>query len=417
MQLEQTIYWVVFLLFAPALYYGGMALWEGIVFYRYVRRLLAEAPSLRGPSGNFLYQPRTAVILPCCGVDEKLRQTVEALGRQNFENYEVVFTFESDRDPAYAPIVDWTRSWESLRKQFVIAGPTTHRAQKVHNLLAAVQAVTPDREALVFLDSDAIPGPNWLGQLLAPLQDDRVGATTGYRWYVATGGWVEGVRGAWNAATVSILADKKLSFCWGGSTAIRRDRFDSLGVARRWENAITDDYPLTHAVRDGGLEIRFVPQAMVPSSDRTTWRGFWNFAKRQVAITRVYNSSVWRSAFVLCMSFMIGGTAVAGLFFCGLFGWFGSQTAMYWGFAGWMFLLALALAMTVIREMAMRLVLHPPDWTWRDFIWDVFGTLTFGCTLHFSLLVASINARRFFWRHIEYEMVSIHETRILQRKA
>lgn len=415
MSFEHYIYLIVFVLWAVTIVQGIASVRDGVRFYRYIERKTAEAAGLRDSDGRFLYQPKAAVILPCCGVDEKLEQTVGALGGLNYDDYEIVFTFESDEDAAYEAIGRWTRDWEGRPFRLVVAGLAESRAQKIHNLLAAVEAVGDDREVLVFLDSDAVPRRDWLGDMVAPLREDSVGAATGYRWYVATGGLAAGLRCGWNAATVSMLADEKLNFCWGGSTAIRRDLFESLEIARYWERAVSDDLQLTRAIRDAGLLIRFVPRALIPNTDRTGFLSFWRFAKRQVIITRICGQEVWRSGLVLCVNFVAGGTAVAALFFVSLFGRLGSSTVMYAALAGWILVVILAAGKPALRQMALRLVLKPPDLTWRDFVWDVAGTPLLGGTLHLNLIVASLWTRRIRWRNTEYELISADQTRVVRR--
>lgn len=413
---EGYLYLAAGLLCVLTLVQGTGALWGGVRFHRYVAGMLARAKGLRTASGGFAYQPKAAVILPCCGVDDKLEHTVAALAGQNYPDYEVIFTFESEADPAYEVIGAWVRSWPRPAYRRVVAGLADSRGQKIHNLLAALAQVSPDREVLVFLDSDAVPGPDWLGHLVAPLRDRQVGAATGYRWYAAAGGIAAGIRCAWNAATVTLLDDERLNFCWGGATAIRRDTFEGLGVAERWHRALSDDYQLTRAVRAGGLRIRFVPQALVSSSDRTTLRAFWQFARRQVIITRVCAPAIWRAGLLLTANFVAGGTAAAVLFFVAALGWFGNRTVMWSALVAWAVILLLAAGKPVLRQLALRQVLRPPDLTWRDFVWDVFGTIAVSGMLHLGLFAASLGSRRIVWRNTEYEMVSAEVTRVLGRR-
>lgn len=411
---EAWVYLAVAILTLLAYYEGFWLVWEAAGLYRYVRRTTAHAKDLKDAAGRFLYQPRVAVILPCCGVDERLHQTVERLGCQNYADYEIIFTLESEDDPAYEAIASWTAGWTRLRHRRVVAGLTQHRSQKIHNLLAAVEQVSLDREVLVFLDSDAVPSADWLGHLVAPLKDEAVGAATGFRWYCASGGIANGLRSVWNAASVTIIRDEKRNFCWGGATAIRVDRFKSLDIARRWIQALSDDYQVTRAVRDAGLLIRFVPQALIPSHDLTTLRGFFEFARRQLIITRICAPGIWRAGLLLCTVFVFGGSAAALLFFFCFFGWFGSMTAGWWAFAGWMVIVLLAVGNIALRQLSVRKVLGPPDVTWKDAAWDVAG-IFFAGTLHQALFAASIGTRRFAWRNTVYEMISPDETRVIGR--
>jgi hypothetical protein len=296
----------------------------------------------------------------------------------------------------------------------VVAGQASRRAQKIHNLLAAVAQASPDREVYVFLDSDAVPHRDWLGSLVAPLAEASVGAATGYRWYCAAGGVANGMRCSWNSASVTLLHDERHNFCWGGSTAIRRETFESLDIPRRWSGALSDDYQVTRAVREAGLRIRFVPRALIPSHDRTRFLPFWRFARRQLIITRICGPEIWRAGLVLCVNFVVGGTAVAALFFAAALGWIGTATTLWLALAGWVTVLGLAAGKALLRQLALRRVLGPPDVTWRDFLWDVGGVNLSGL-LHLALMLASIGCRRFDWRGIVYEMVSPDETRVISR--
>ncbi len=415
MTTEHWVYLVVFLLWLPAAVQGGLAIRQAARFRCFMRRSIAEAPGLHTPDGAFKYQPRVVIIMPCCGVDEKLHQTVRALAQQHYDDYQIIFTFESQDDDAHAAIASWTSDWDGPPARLIVAGRAETRGQKIHNLLAAVATVSPDREVLIFLDSDAVPHADWIGHLVAPLQDDEIAAATGYRWYSASGGLAAGLRCAWNAATVSLLADEKRNFVWGGSTAMRRDRFESLRIADYWDRALSDDLQCTRAIRDAGLRIRFVPQALIASTDRTTLSGFLTFAQRQVIITRICDFALWRAGLVLCSTFMAGGGAVAALFLVCILGDVGSPWAMWSALAGWGVIILLAGGMAVLRQLGLRCVLKPPRLTWRDSVWDVAGTLSVAGSLHLNLMLSSIGKRRFVWRNIEYEMVSPDETQIVRR--
>lgn len=411
MTTEQVVYLIVALLWLSAAIHAAWSFIDGLKFNRFIRDALND-PSNKNPDPA----PRVAVIMPSKGVDEKLHDTVARLSTQTLLPTRVIFTLESRDDPAWTALQTWAAEFPKLNCEFVEAGLAEHRGQKVHNLLAAVESIGDDIDAIVFLDSDAVPGNDWLAEIVAPLSDDSVGVATGYRWYTASGGIAAGVRCAWNAATASLLADERLNFCWGGSMAIRRDRFESLNVRGYWDRALSDDYQLTRAVRDAGLSIRFVPRAIVASDDATTLTGFWEFARRQMIITRICHPALWRSSLVQILNLTAGAGATFLLMLAAWIGWFGSATTFYLGLAGWLTVTFLAAARAASRQVALRRILSPPDLTWRDFVWDVGSILSFGGGLHMNLFLASIGRRRFWWRNIEYEMTGPGETRILQRK-
>ncbi|MBK8270970.1 MAG: glycosyltransferase family 2 protein [Planctomycetes bacterium] len=129
--------------------------------------------------------------MPCKGVDEKLHHTVEMLGRQHYREYEVIFTFEAESDPAYQSVQKWTANW-TIPRRLVVAGIATQRSQKIHNLLAAIDEVSPDREVLVFVDSDAEPAENWPGYIVAVAERphcrfNRISLVPCERWHCGRG--------------------------------------------------------------------------------------------------------------------------------------------------------------------------------------------------------------------------------------
>ncbi len=397
---------VVALLWALATLQGIWSLIAGTRFYRFVRRATRNNPRISG------FSPRASIFLPCCGVDDRLSDTVAALAAQDYPDYEVIFAFESVEDPAYAAVGRWASNWQKHRWRRVVAGRAENRSQKIHNLLAALNVVGADREVYVFLDSDAVPHQDWLAHLIAPLAEEGVGAGTGFRWYTTNGSVASGIRSAWNAASVTFLHEDRLNFCWGGSTSIRRETFESLGIAARWQRALSDDYQVTRAIRDARLRIRFVPQCIIPCLDSTTMHGFLTFARRQLIITRVCAPALWRAGLALASNFILGATGVAGL---AIYAYMHQMPELMWtAISGYLVILLLASAKSVLRQLAVRQVLSWPSINWRDFMWDVVFIAPVGM-LHLGLLLSSARTRRIVWRSTEYEMVSPDETVVLAR--
>src|SRR6185436_7464858 len=133
------------------------------------------------------FTPFVSVIAPCRGLEDGLRENIAALFQQNYPAYQIIFVTDRADDPALGVIAEvqdlWRDAWYPATK-CVIAGPATESGQKVHNLRAAVLETDPRSEVLVFVDTDARPHGDWLRSLVAPLSDERLGASTGYRWFI-----------------------------------------------------------------------------------------------------------------------------------------------------------------------------------------------------------------------------------------
>jgi cellulose synthase/poly-beta-1,6-N-acetylglucosamine synthase-like glycosyltransferase len=177
--------------------------------------------------------------------------------------------------------------------------------------VAAAQ-VAPNTEVLVFVDTDARPGPDWLKHLVAPLADKTLGASTGYRWFVANrGGIASRLRGVWNASVASALGnDTAKNFCWGGSTAIRRTTFERLAVSERWRGTVSDDFTITRVLKEAKLPIHFTPHCLVAAVGDCDFKELFEFTTRQIKITRVYASHLW-------LPLLLGSALFAIVFFGG----------------------------------------------------------------------------------------------------
>ncbi len=296
---------MVFFYFLAALscWFGIQSLLNGIRYAAYVRR----ETSRRLPD----FQPFASVIAPGRGLEEGLSENLQMLLAQDYPRYEVLFVFDAPDDPAIK-VVDKLSHGIAWMVRTIIAGPATDSGQKVHNLRVAVTEVDPQSEVLVFVDTDARPAKDWLKNLVAPLADETLGASTGYRWFISNrGGIASRLRGVWNASIASALgSDTAKNFCWGGSTAIRRTTFAKLDVAERWRGSVSDDFTITRVLKEAKLPIHFTPRCLVASVGDCDISELLEFTTRQIKITRVYASNLW-------LPLLLGSALFAIVFFGG----------------------------------------------------------------------------------------------------
>ena len=75
--------------------------------------------------------------------------------------------------------------------------------------------------------------------------------------------------------------------------AIRKQVFQDAGVLSFWKSAISDDYTLSRAVHSAGLTIAYAPGALVPSREHISACNLLRWTRRQILLTRIYNSRQW----------------------------------------------------------------------------------------------------------------------------
>lgn len=268
------------------------------------------------------HQPKAAVIVPFKGHDHDLPRNIRAFLNQRYDEYRLIFVFESENDPARIMIEDELTNHETTPPiDLITAGeapPTT--GQKVHNQLAALsflETQNDDSEVWVFADSDAMPGPGWLQKLVGPhLQDDRVGVTTGYRWLMpelraqrprAASMFASVI----NSAVAVFIGHDDLTQAWGGSMAIRADFARQHKLAENYlQGALSDDYQMTRLCRDADRRVYFVHQCLVPSAINFNWRELFEFGRRQYLITRLHDAAIYNKALLVISLYIAGFVSV-----------------------------------------------------------------------------------------------------------
>ena len=390
--------YLYYFLAALACWFGLQSLLSGIRFAAYVRRETNRAiPD---------YQPFVSVIAPGRGVEPGLADNLRPLLTQEYPRYEVLFVFDAANDPAVQVVEQIGRGFSRMART-IIAGPATDSGQKVHNLRVAVTHIDAKSEVLVFVDTDARPAKNWLAQLVAPLADETLGASSGYRWFVPVrGGFASRLRGVWNASIASALgADTTKNFCWGGSTAIHRATFERLGVSERWRGTVSDDFTITRVLKEAKLPVHFTPNCLVPSVGDCDLHELFEFTTRQVKITRVYASHLW-------LPLLLGSALFVIAFFGGLIliGFHPRSFAVY---VFPLVIFTLGAAKSFIRFRAVSSVVRTSrsDLAAHIFLWPIASLLYL-----YNCIVAGFS-RRISWRGITYELKSPNEAVIISRDS
>jgi cellulose synthase/poly-beta-1,6-N-acetylglucosamine synthase-like glycosyltransferase len=351
------------------------------------------------------YQPFVSVIAPGRGLEPGLADNLRPLLAQDYPRYEVHFVFDAPDDPAVQVVKQLTAA-VNVTTQIIIAGPATDSGQKVHNLRVATTHLDPDTEVLVFVDTDARPGKHWLKQLVAPLADEELGASSGYRWFVPEkGGFASRLRGVWNASIASALGrDSTKNFCWGGSTAIRRTTFERLAINDRWRGTVSDDFTITSVLKEAKLPIHFTPNCLVASVGDCDFKELLEFTTRQIKITRVYASHLW-------LPLLLGSALFTIAFFGGLI-----LICVYpSSFVAFFLLLIFALgaAKSFIRFRAVSRVLETSN---RDLVAHVLLWPVASLLYLYNAIVAGFS-QRITWRGITYELKSPREAVIISRDS
>ena len=140
-----------------------------IAFGRKPARLISEA--LPAPEG---YAPKVSIHVPAYfEPPEMLKQTLDAVARLDYPNFECVVIINNTPDPTFwQPIQDHCRT---LGERFIFINAEKVQGFKAGALRIAMERTAPDAEIIGIIDADYVVTPDWLKDLVPAFVDPRVG--------------------------------------------------------------------------------------------------------------------------------------------------------------------------------------------------------------------------------------------------
>jgi len=275
--------YTIFLILGLVVVFGSVVI-ISVFLYGFIKNKTKKQPATN---------QKVSIIVPCKGIGENLEENLKAICEQNYPSYNVIFVLDSKEDPAY-PIIDKiTKITSNTSIEF--SQKIDKTSGKISALISGIKK-TKDIDIYVFADSDIKPHKEWLTYLVTYLSEDKIGATTGFRWFFPCN-FKSSLISAWNMGSTVSLFLSLTNFAWGGSTAIKKTVFEKLDIESKWRRGFSDDLILTEAVKKAGHKIKFLPQCIVESSPESDIKKFLKWATQQFTWVRWYYPSIWVFSF------------------------------------------------------------------------------------------------------------------------
>ncbi len=139
------------------------------------RRLIAKgAPVAPATIGDSVTFPKVSIHVPAYfEPPEMLKQTLDAVSRLDYPNFECVVIINNTPDPAFwQPIQDHCRA---LGERFKFINAEKVEGFKAGALRIAMERTAVDAEIIGIIDADYVVEPDWLKDLVPVFADPRVG--------------------------------------------------------------------------------------------------------------------------------------------------------------------------------------------------------------------------------------------------
>jgi hypothetical protein len=353
--------------------------------------------------------PRAAVIVPIKNASALSREFLRRLQSQAYPDYRIIAAVETESDPAFSLLSESARE-PGATIVTIVAGPVERGGQKVWNLLAALAAIKADDEIVVFTDADTLPTPEWLARLVSALTDAGYDAVTGYRWMIPTDGRLSSaIVAAANASIVTLpRVPAIINLCWGGTTALRRETLERVGVADYWRGAISDDLQMTRALGAAGCAIFSPRQSLLLSPIAMDWREAFAFGRRQYRMVLIHAPRLWLFAALVTLLPLVAASLSVVL-----------------AFQGQILAIAALAASGVLgefrfrcRRRIVRLLWPETDAAGLASYWRVERLLrpVWWC-FHMTCIFAALGSRHIHWAGVDYLVRGPQDVEVIRRGA
>jgi cellulose synthase/poly-beta-1,6-N-acetylglucosamine synthase-like glycosyltransferase len=374
---------------------------------------------LKGGSGP---QKPVTLIIPVKGFDlQATPRFFDAIFGQTYRDYRVIVCFESWEDPVAMWLCEhlelsphhpvWTHPdpASGLRAVTLVCGGLAgSEGQKVHNQRAAFADLTPDDAIIAFADADILCGADWLARLVAPINRGKHELTTTYRWLVPKRPTLPNQLASVINASITTQGGAQWStVLWGGSMALTREVFNELDVPNLLAGSLNDDLRLSKAARKTGRKIAFVRSLVLPTPIDFTWRGFFEFVRRQYTQVKFFSPILYTGVNLVLAFYMLGLVSIIG-------------AIVYGYFFAWI-PVAAAYVIDQFRALARQQVylsLFPDNATRQKLFatsWLEHMLTPLWMSLHWFLLASTWTQNRITWGGIRYRILSKSKTRVLGR--
>ncbi len=229
------------------------------------------------PSSSFRWPPVT-VLKPVCGLEKNLKMNLTSACRQDYPEFQVIFSVQDSRDPAIPLLLEIQREYPG-RATVVVEDRRAGPNGKVNNLLGALSQARHD--ILVISDSDVRLAPDYLKNIVAPLADARVGfvctlyrATQADRWFEKME--LLTLNADFVPSVVFAYVSGAAKFCLGSSVAFRRAALQEVGGLESLADYLAEDYELGRRLWRSGKKMVLVPYWVDTVVDLKTPAQWWN---------------------------------------------------------------------------------------------------------------------------------------------
>ena len=212
------------------------------------------------------------------------------LAQQYGGSVQILFGVASAEDPVCNLVRQLLREFPGADARLLVCGPLLGTNLKVSKLAEMERLAKYD--LLVISDADVWAPPDFLAQVVRPLEDPAIGlvncfyrmanpTTLAMKWEAV------GVNADFWSQVLQSQSLKPLDFALGAVMATRRRQLEGIGGFATLANCLADDYQLGHRIARNGHRIAISPVVVECWSEPMGWGAVWRHQLRWARTIRV----------------------------------------------------------------------------------------------------------------------------------
>lgn len=300
----------------PLIGWALVAWWAAaVVVFLFTTGVALVHPVIRARGATVSEQPPVSIIVPLSGIDPELEDNLHALFRQDYPEFEILFSVADPGDPAKALAERIAAEHPTIPSTMIVGASDRSENPKTNNVVKPLERAAHD--LVLMTDSNVASRPDRLARLVRHMDKD-----CGIVSSTAFGVRPESFWGELECAVLNpyharyLLTADLAGFGWalGKTMLFRRSDMDKGGGIERLAAGSAEDAALTRIMRSQGLAVVFAEHPVDHPIGARRFRSFWNRHLRWFIYRRQY---AWPS-YVLETA---GGALVATI--VGAIGWYG----------------------------------------------------------------------------------------------
>lgn len=235
------------------------------------------------------FTPPVSILKPIKGLDPNAYENLASFCRQDYPRYEIVFCVDGDDQSVLAVLTKLKADFPKCNIRVLYGSgrvATNDKTAKLSRLTSEAAY-----EYVVISDSDVRVRPDYIRQVIAPLRDPKVGATTCIYVPAEISTMTDRIQtvGMMSDFYAGVLVDWQLEgikFALGPSIATTRTRLNAFGGYTVLENRPADDLLVGRLIAEQGCEVALLRYTIETVCDYGSFRELLYKRLRWIVVMR-----------------------------------------------------------------------------------------------------------------------------------